>query len=546
MDIQRVLLFIALTFILLLIWQAWYDEQRATAPQPVPTEEAGPPAAGDVPERPRAEAAPDQDTVPTVAARGALPRAERVRVRTDVYDLTIDTVGGDIREVLLLEYPVSPREPDNPYRLMNDTGYWLFVAQNGLLPGAEGVTAPDHYAQFQAEQSQYTLAQGADTLQVPLRWEGDGVAVTKTYTFRRGSYLVDVDVRVENAGAEPWRGHFYRQLQRTEQVGEDTPWFIYTYSGGVISTAERRYEKISFSDMRDDLSLTTQGGWTAMIQHYFLGAWIPEQEQRNHFYTRTLNGARYVIGMVSPEAVVEPGGEHNFHSELFVGPKLQDQLREAAPHLELTVDYGFLTLLSNPLFWLLEKIYNLVGNWGWAIVILTVMIKLLFYKPSAISYRSMAKMRRVHPRLLALKERFGDDRQKLNQAMMDLYKTEKINPLAGCLPILIQIPVFIALYWVLLESVELRQADFVLWINDLSARDPFYVLPILMGLTMLVQQKLNPAPLDPIQAKVLMILPIVFTVFFAFFPAGLVLYWVVNNTISIAQQWYVTRHVVKA
>jgi YidC/Oxa1 family membrane protein insertase len=283
-----------------------------------------------------------------------------------------------------------------------------------------------------------------------------------------------------------------------------------------------------------------------MIQHYFLSAWIPDAAEPNLYYTKVLPPARYVLGLVGPELTVPPGQTQLFSSRLYVGPKLQDHLAEIAPGLELTVDYGMLTVLAKPIFWLLKRIHDLVGNWGWAIIILTLLIKLAFYKLSETSYKSMANMRKLAPRLQALKERYGDDRQKLNQAMMEMYRKEKINPLGGCLPILVQIPVFIALYWVLLESVELRQAAFILWLKDLSSPDPYYVLPLIMGVTMFIQQKLNPAPMDPMQAKVMMILPFVFTVFFAFFPAGLVLYWVTNNILSIAQQWVITRRVEQA
>ena len=294
------------------------------------------------------------------------------------------------------------------------------------------------------------------------------------------------------------------------------------------------------------LDLDVKGGWIAMIQHYFLGAWIPLADISEHFFTNVLPGGRYVIGKYSPAVSVEDGATHGFSSSLFVGPKLQDTLAEIAPGLELTVDYGWLTFLSQPLFWLLEKLHGIFGNWGWAIIFLTILIKLAFFKLSEASYKSMANMRRMTPRMQALKDRYGSDKQRLNQAMMELYKKEKINPLGGCLPIIVQIPVFIALYWVLLESVELRQAPFILWMDNLSAADPYFVLPLIMGVSMFVQQKLNPAPVDPMQAKIMMSLPVVFTIFFAFFPSGLVLYWVVNNLLSIAQQYYITRKIEQA
>ena len=389
------------------------------------------------------------------------------------------------------------------------------------------------------------MADGADTLQVPLVWRSDdGVTVTKRYTFHRGSHVVDLEHEVVNNSGSEWSGRQYRQLQRTQvaETGQST--FIYTYMGGVIYSPEEKYEKVKFEEMqKQDLDRTITDGWAAMLQHYFLGAMIPERAVAEHYYTKSLSNARYVIGLISPPRTVAAGERTLFGTQLFLGPKLQDEMKQVAPGLELTVDYGLLTFLAQPLFWLLKTIHNLIGNWGWSIVLVTMLIKLAFYKLSETSYRSMANMRKLAPRLQSLKERYGDDRQKLNQAMMEMYKKEKINPLGGCLPIVVQIPVFIALYWMLLESVELRQAPFMLWMNNLSAPDPYYVLPLLMGVTMLIQQKLNPAPMDPIQAKVMMVLPVVFTVFFAFFPSGLVLYWVVNNTLSIAQQWMITRRI---
>ncbi len=396
-----------------------------------------------------------------------------------------------------------------------------------------------------ADKQSYQLDEGKDSLEVRLRWnDGKGVEVDKIYTFHRGSYVIDVAFEVRNNSGQPWTGHMYRQLQRSEPE-DGGSFFVYTYTGGVIYSPEDKYEKIDFDDMRQsNLSRSFDSGWAAMIQHYFLGAWIPPKDQSNNYYTKAPGNNRYIIGMVGSAERVAPGETGTLNAQLYVGPKLQDQLEEVAEGLELTVDYGILTIISEPLFWMLKQIHNIVGNWGWAIIILTIMIKAAFYKLSETSYKSMAHMRKVQPRLQQLKERYGDDRQKLNEAMMKMYREEKINPLSGCLPILVQIPVFIALYWMLLESVEMRQAPFMLWINDLSTKDPYFVLPVLMGATMLIQHKLNPTPLDPIQARVMMILPIAFTFFFMFFPAGLVLYWVVNNTLSIAQQWYITRVVI--
>ena len=333
---------------------------------------------------------------------------------------------------------------------------------------------------------------------------------------------------------------------RTKQKDRESK-FIYTYTGAVVSTPEKRYEKISFDDIEDDdLKIKTDYGWVAMLQHYFLTAIIPDKKEEAHtYYTRKGNNRSYIIGAATPTKEIISGYKGALTHRVYFGPKEQKEIEKLAEGLSLTVDYGIFWFLAKPLYWLLDYINSYTNNWGWSIVLVTVILKLLFYRLSAAGYRSMANMRRVQPRLLALKERYQDDRAQLNKAMMDIYKKEKINPLGGCFPILIQIPVFISLYWVLLESVELRQADFVLWINDLSVADPFFVLPLLMGITMFIQQKLNPAPMDPIQAKVMAVLPVVFTIFFAFFPAGLVLYWVANNILSIAQQWVITRNIEK-
>jgi len=417
------------------------------------------------------------------------------------------------------------------------------VIQSGLR--ASVGTEPTHHVVYTAEQGSYRMADDADELQVSMIWRSpEGVEVVKRYIFHRGSYAVGLQHEVRNNSTAEWQGRQYRQLQRTQVAETGQSSFIYTYMGGVIYSPEEKYEKISFEDMVDEkLDRSITGGWAAMLQHYFLGALIPASAETDRYYTNTLSSARYVIGMISPGRTVAPGSSALYETTIFIGPKLQDEMKQVAPGLELTVDYGLLTVLAQPLFWLLKTLHGLLGNWGWAIVCVTILIKLAFYKLSETSYKSMANMRKLAPRMKTLKERYGDDRQKMNQAMMEMYKKEKINPLGGCLPIVVQIPVFIALYWVLLESVELRQAPFILWITDMSSPDPYYILPLLMGATMLIQQKLNPAPLDPIQAKVMMMLPIVFTVFFAFFPSGLVLYWVVNNTLSIAQQWVITRRI---
>ncbi len=549
MDNPRVLLAIALSFLILLMWQSWMEDY---GPAPQQTVVEG--AAGDNPGS-EAATAPASD-LPSSEIQAAsvagtpeesddvLPAGQLIEVLTDTYRAVIDTRGGTLVEIDLLQYPET-RDPDSPpFRLLERGDAQLFIAQSGLRTGKTG-DEPNHHALFQAEQTRYRLADGADTLDVPLHWtSADGVKVTRTYRFRRGSYVVEVGFQVDNGSDKPWVARPYYQLQRTPL--QNTSRLLYTYTGGVIYSPEEKYEKIKFDDMEEaNLSRDITGGWAAMLQHYFLAAVIPDPDVTAHYYTRALGKQRYIIGFSDAQLNVAPGAQASTGIRLFAGPKLQHMMAKVAPGLELTVDYGKLTILAQPIFWLLEKIHAVVGNWGWSIIFLTMIIKGMFFKLSETSYRSMANMRKLAPRLQALKERYGDDKQKLNQAMMEMYKKEKVNPLGGCLPVLVQIPVFIALYWVLLESVEMRQAPFMLWLQDLSSPDPYFILPLLMGVTMLIQQKLNPAPLDPIQAKVMMILPVVFTVFFAFFPSGLVLYWVVNNTLSIAQQYVITRRVEK-
>jgi YidC/Oxa1 family membrane protein insertase len=445
-------------------------------------------------------------------------------------------------------YPVSLQEDDRPYQLFEYKPPNIFLAQSGLRgkTATEKNYAPDHHAEFTAGNSEYTLADGSDTLDVVLDWKNDkGVRVRKIYTFERGSYQIHVRHQVENGSAETWSARMYGQFQRSEVAPEGGLFRTYTYTGGVISGPEKPYEKIDFSDMRDlNLERNEDGGWIAMIQHYFTGAWIPSAEERNYYYSLAVSDDRFVLGAMTPWLSLEAGAAGALQLKLYAGPKIQDWLKAAAPNLERTVDYGWLWLIAEPLFWLLNWVYGFVGNWGVAIVVLTLLIKLAFFHLSATSYKSMARMRKLQPRIMDLRDRFAGDKQKLNQAMMELYKKEKINPLGGCLPILVQIPVFIALYWVLLESVELRQAPLFLWIEDLSVHDPFFVLPVLMGITMFAQQKLNPAPPDPMQARIMMALPFVFTFLFLFFPSGLVLYWFVNNLLSIAQQWVITRKIV--
>ena len=550
MDNQRLILVIALSMVLLLLWQAWENEHRPPAARTATANpQAVTPSAPDTSGVPAAPALPGSDAATTEAAPApgapAAPAANSpaVAVKTDLFALEIATVGGTLRRLDLLQYPVAADKPDQPVRLLNSTGAEIFMVQSGLI-GNDG-TYPHHKTTFVPERSAYELPAGQDRLEVRLNWSGDGMRVAKVFTFYRNSYRIDVRYEVTNQDAKPRGVYAYHQLLRTHVAGNDYFNVAPSYVGGAIYTPEKKYEKIGFDDIVDKWSgRTVTGGWVAMLQHYFVGALLPPAAETHQFYSDTLPGARYVLGYKTlAPTTVAPGATAAIESQYYIGPKEQQRLEKAAPGLVLTVDYGWLTVISAPLYWVLEKIERAVGNWGWAIVILTFLIKLAFYPLSAASYKSMAQMRQLQPRLVALKERYGSDRQKMNQAMMDLYKTEKINPLGGCLPILIQIPVFIALYWVLLESVELRQAPFILWIDDLSAPDPYFVLPIIMGVTMVLQQMMNPAPLDPIQKKIMMALPVLFTVFFLFFASGLVLYWVVNNILSIAQQWWITRRI---
>ncbi|TNF37603.1 MAG: membrane protein insertase YidC [Gammaproteobacteria bacterium] len=538
MENQRTLLYFAFFFILFLMWQAW-QQDYGPKPAPVAMEQGAAttsqaPAVNDTPEAVTVPAAMEPTMQSSVQAE-----RKQVRVITDVMELVIDTRGGDIRKLDLRHYPRSADFKDQPYPMFSEEESLFHIAQSGLISAT--APAPNHYAVYSVEQTEFRLAEGTDELKVKLSWQENGVQVDKIFTFHRDSYVIDVE-HIVKSGAD-WNGSQYRQLVRAQSDSSESR-FIYTYTGGVIYNNEIKYEKIEFGEIAEnDLKSDMLGGWIAMIQHYFLAAWVPDQQQSNFAYTKHPQPNRYILGLRSPAIQLAAGEQGRFHSQLVVGPKLQDRLEQIAPGLELTVDYGALTILAKPLFWLLKQFHNMFDNWGWAIIFLTLTVKLLFYKLSETSYRSMAKMRKVAPRLQTLKERYGDDRQRMSQAMMQMYKEEKINPLGGCFPILIQIPVFIALYWVLLESVEMRNAPFALWITNLSEKDPYFILPLIMGVSMYVQQKLNPAPMDPMQQKIFQFMPVVFTVFFMFFPAGLVLYWVVNNLLSIAQQWVITKRI---
>ena len=566
MDFQRLFLIGALVLVLTLLYQKWLMFENETVSLQRSAQTLTAPTRGgeavtieatakttDVPSAPPAVVTESANaSAPTIALANHVPAAntrQRVEVITDLLRAELDTYGGDLRVLDLLTYPEELEAPDVPFRLLTDSGPDLYWVQNGLLGGQGDL--PNHHSEYTATNKRYVLDEGKNHIEVPLHIESDGVHYRKVYTFHRDSYYVDVRYEVQNNTNQKWQGYLYAQFVSTETSDDENTSFLGlgrlpSYTGGAIYTPEEKYTKIGFDDMREQpLVKNTTSGWVAMLQHYFVGALLAEKESQYEFYS-LVNGAgattQYSIGYkhLTPLSVAA-GRRGEVNWRMFVGPKENKRLVEANRQLELAVDFGWLTPVSAPLFWLLTQIQRVVVNWGLSIVLLTALVKLVFFPLSAASYKSMAKMKKLGPRMKTLKERYGDDKQKFQQAMMEMYKKDKINPLGGCLPIVVQIPVFIALYWVLLESVELRQAPLALWIHDLSAPDPFYVLPILMGASMFAQQLLNPAPVDPMQANIMRILPIVFTLFFLWFPAGLVLYWLVNNLLSITQQWFVMR-----
>ncbi len=560
MDNLRLILVFSLVLVSLLLWQAWQEDYGPTAKSTTvsaPSAEQGV-VATETADTPN----PGAISVPNVKVAGSdipatseMPSAGEivqtsgslVSVNTDLFGLELDSKGGTVKNLYLMQYPLSLDSPDEKFHLMKSQSPGLFIAQSGLI-GEDKEIVPTHDSQYSVGGDNFKMKDGEKELSVDMNWtHPSGITVTKRYSFTRGSYRIRVQHIVKNGSNKDLTAREYTQLQRSPDAEGEGNAFMYTYTGGAIYTPENKYEKIAFDDMDESkLNIKAKDGWVAMLQHYFMGAWVPMPGEENNFYTEVFSGNRYTIGAYTPSITIPKGGEYTFESSLVAGPKLQNELRAIAPGLDLTVDYGWLTIIAQPIFWLLGTLHGILGNWGWSIIMLTLLIKLAFYKLSETSYKSMANMRKMTPRMNALKERFGDDKQRLNQAMMELYKKEKINPLGGCLPILVQIPVFIALYWVLMESVELRQAPFMFWIKDLSVKDPFYVLPLIMGASMFIQQKLNPPPPDPMQAKLMMALPFVFTFLFLSFPAGLVLYWVVNNVLSITQQWYITRQIEKA
>ena len=537
MDNKRLVVFIIFSLSILLLWQKWQVAHAPEVPQAQKKSVAPTPDAK-LSEKPQASG---QGAVDTSAE---LQKGQIISVRTDVMQAGISTIGGDLRELDLLKYR-DAKDPGKPYSFLHDEGARIYVAQSGLI----GDGLPTHKTPYTSSSMKYELQPGADTLEVRLEApESAGYKVEKIYTFHRNSYVVDVSYDIRNTGAAAIQPFAYFQLLRDGEPPEGASRFAKTYTGAAIYTDKSKFVKADFADIakgKTNYPTNDDNGWVAMIQHYFVTAWLPQDKTKREYYTRQLNPDLYSAGVVLPVGSIQPGKDGRITVPLYAGPQEQNLLARTAPGLDLVVDYGWVTVIAKPLFWFLSLLYSWVHNWGAAIILLTVCIKLIFFPLSAASYKSMAKMRALSPKLQVLKEQYGEDKQRMNQAMMELYKTEKVNPLGGCLPIAVQIPVFIALYTVLLSTVELRNAPFMLWIQDLSLPDPYYVLPLIMGITMLLQTKMNPTPPDPIQAKVMQIMPIAFSIFFFFFPAGLVLYWLVNNVLSISQQWYITRMIGK-
>ncbi len=542
MDNARI--FAAIIFVgsVVLLGDAWMKANQPPAVVKTP-ETTGVPTVTPDSNVPSATPGPSDTTSPTPTLSSlpvAVPASRVVTVRTDVLEADIDTLGGVLRRLELLEHR-SKDDPDSNLLLFEVTGERTYMAQGGLI----GDGLPNHTTPYQVVGNKFDLQSGDDELQVVLKAATvEGHDVSLRYTFHRGDYVIDVDYEIVNNSELPVSGHGYFQFLRDGNPAAGDSKMRPTFTGAAIYTEESKFTKVDFEDMdkgKVKYPKKAEDGWAAIVQHYFVAAWVLEQGTAREYFTRARDNGLYAVGVIVPVPEIAPGSTGHIGSQMYAGPQNQERMSQLAPGLELTVDYGWLTIIAAPLFWLLSAIYQWVGNWGVAIILLTVIIKLFFYPLSAASYKSMAKMRVLAPKLQKLKETYGDDRQRMQQAMMEMYKTEKINPLGGCLPILVQIPVFIALYWVLLGSVELRNAPFILWIHDLSAKDPYYVLPILMGLSMIVQSWLSPTPPDPVQAKIMKIMPVVFSVFFFFFPAGLVLYWLVNNILSIAQQWQITR-----
>lgn len=553
------------------LWQAWQVDYappvdsngQSSAPvnaEATPTAAVVPatgssdvPAATDVPSAPAEQTPAAVAGTPAAATAAVVPEGRRITISNDVLRLTVSTRGAEIREAELLTYPISLEQKNVPVKLLSEEAQRFFIVQTGLV--ANGLPAPDHTAEYAIDGDTFQMAAGQDVIEVPLTWQdASGLTVRKLIRLQRGSFTVSVRHEIGNQSATPWRGNQYRQMQRVLPPKPSAFAFnnpeLYAYVGAAVYSPDEKFQKLKFETFEaEPYKRAYAGGWSAMMQHYFVGAWVPDATEVTTYETGILAPAgvlptRYLMRQLSPSVEIAPGQTQSISANLYLGPKLQNELPKVAPGLQYTVDYGMVSFIAQPLFWVLSKIHALVGNWGLSIILLTLLVKLAFYRLSESQYRSMAKMRKIAPRLEALKERFGDDRQKFAQAQMDLFKQEKVNPIGGCLPMLLQLPVFFALYWVIFEAVELRQAPFFLWIHDLSLRDPLFILPVLNVMVMWFTQKMSPAPgMDPIQKRVLQTMPLIFGFMFAFFPAGLVLYWLSNGLLGLIQQVVITKRI---
>ena len=591
MQVQRTILWVVFTMSLLFLWDGWQRHQgkpsmlsgESTAPKTPDATQAAPSAAGGTP----APAAPSQGAIPAApavsagaaavpgpvpaqpaaapVAIGNTPANELIALSSDTLALKIDPVGGQVRRAELLRHKAGSETlgPNSgQVVLLHDDPGRVYVAQSGLVGAAAGTSFPTHRTPFTVAEGPRALQGDAKAVELVLSAESGGVRLKRTYRLERGSYVIGVRDEVTNLGEAPVRPTLYMQLTRNAEFtseadlkGRNNSALSFftagavTYAGPVVYTEEKKFQKIDFADIekkKAEFVKSASDGWAGLIQHYFVSAWLPTDKAPREYYANRVDNNLYAIGALQPLAEIAPQASVASETRLLIGPQDQRMLESIAPGLDLSVDYGWLTPLAKPIFWLLEMCHRVVGNWGWAIVLLTIIIKTLFFPLQAASYKSMARMKAVTPRMMQIRERYGNDRAKMNQAMMELYQQEKINPLGGCLPIVVQIPVFIALYWVLLASVEMRNAPWIGWIQDLAVPDPWFILPAVMAGTMFIQVKLNPTPPDPLQARIMMMMPLVFSVMFFFFPAGLVLYWLVNNIYSIAQQWYITRTIEKA
>lgn len=543
MESQRSLLIIGLALVSFLLWQQW---QIDYSPKPVQQEISQQSANSSAELQLSSDEFGNQTPQSASSTENTVAAEQLVTVSTDVFNVTINTRGGDIISLNLPQYELT-KNSATPYVLMRKQAGFEYVAESGLL-GRDGPDDSRNNSRpvYQATQQSFTLEEGQQTLTVPLKYTANGLSIEKRFIFTAGKYDVRVEYLLHNTSNEIKVVQNYQHLLQSIDGGKDSSMFMPIYRGAAYGSSEERYEKYNFDDMqKKNLLVATQGGWVAMLEHYFVSAWIPDAEQQNQLYSR-VNRGRGVIGTLGPVIEINQGEQVTIGSTFYAGPKVQDELETLANGLDLTVDYGFLWFISQPLFWLLTTIQSFVINWGLAIILITIIVKGIMYPLTKVQYESMAKMRNLKPKIDDLQARYKDDRQKLGPAMMELYRKEKVNPMGGCLPMLVQMPIFLALYWVFVESVELRHAPFMLWITDLSTQDPYYVLPVLFGISMFLMQKLQPVTVtDPLQQKIMMWMPVAFSVFFLWFPSGLVLYWLVSNLISIAQMLYIYKGMEK-